>query len=121
MLFRSYGKRGELRKGLWGCDSRSGAWEVERAGKVGVTLKTLGLVDDEGGEWCDVKTGRRVNTRLRELGRFCVGWDLESASAQDWLLQNWPVVMAMTLDELKTWIREHNPRAKLALLAEVAR
>jgi hypothetical protein len=112
------GKRSQLRKCLWGCDSRSGAWEVERAGKVGVALKTLGLVDDAEGMWRDVETGRRVNTRLRELGRLLVGWDLASASTQDWLLQNWTVAMAMSLDELKFWIREHNPRARCALLAE---
>jgi len=105
-----WGKRGTIKKALFGCDSRSGAYELQRAGELGVILKDLGLVTDARGTWRDTGTGRRVQTRLRELSRLCWEWNTEDG--KDWLRRNWPGIMGLSTDELKQWVRQGNPRAR---------
>jgi len=104
------GKRGRIDQAIWDCDSRSGAYELSRAAPLARGLEGLGLILDNGRGWRDVETGRRVQTRLRELGRL--GWDLEDKSMQEWVTENWPRLVAMPLDELKERVRAINPRAR---------
>jgi hypothetical protein len=105
-----WGKHGAINKALFECDSRSGAYELYSAGKLGSVLKGLGLVKDVPRGWRDALTGRRVTTRLRELSRL--SWEWETEAGKDWLRTNWPEIMGLTTDELKQWVRGANPRAR---------
>ena len=104
------GKRGELLRRLFECDSRSGAYELRAAGALALVLKELGLVDDAPRGWRDVSTGKRVQTRLRELGRLRRDWSSDENRA--WLRESWPTAVAIPLDGLKQWVRENNPNVR---------
>lgn len=100
-----------LAAALWDSKTRSGVFELRRAAQVGVVLKALGLVDDDTGTWIETATGRKVGTRLRELGRLPLDWSGPEARA--FLEGHWPQLSAMALTELKEWVRQHNPNTRV--------
>jgi hypothetical protein len=57
-----------------------------------------------------VATGKRVGTKLRELARL--KWDWDAPERREWLRQNWPNAVELTVSEVKRWVRENNPDAK---------
>jgi len=104
------GKMGEIQRSMAGCESRSGASELFKAAELGVILVDLGMVKEVGQGFRDVKTGQRVNTRLRELSRL--KWDWSAEDSREWLARNWSDAAAMPLANLKAWVRGHNPNAR---------
>jgi hypothetical protein len=100
----------EERKQIFECDSRSGAFELAQACQVGLVLEGVGLIDAEGRWPRDVTTGKRVTTRLRELGRL--KWDWRNPDVKDWLEESWAELVDWPLWLLKQWVRESNPDAK---------
>jgi hypothetical protein len=100
------GKRGELRRVLFGCESRSGAYELAEAELVGSVLEGMGLVRTVGPRPADVRdaeTGRPVMTRLREVARLRDPWDTDDV--RQWLRDSWPAIMSLSIAELKLSIR----------------
>jgi len=106
------GKRGEFKKKTWGCDSRSGAYELEKAWGLILKLSERGLIDVSGDRPKDKKTGKYVLTRARELTRIFNPDDPDDPEAVDVICENWDAFMQMDLDELKLRVWYVNPRAK---------
>lgn len=89
----------------------STAYEWARAVRCAHAAHELGLVNFNRG--CrDRETGRRMKTVLRELGRLDLDWD--SPAIRLWLREVWPWLRAAPLEEVKQWVQESNPRAKLS-------
>jgi len=94
-------------------ESRSGLFELVQACALALVLADLGLVDPDGVWPRDVATGKRVQTKIRELGRL--KWDWKNIEVQNWLKENWSELVDWPLGLLKAWVRESNPDAKTAI------
>lgn len=103
-------RSGALAMALWDSTTRSGVFEMRRAAQVGTILKALELVDDDSGAWVETATGRKVSTRLRELGRLALDWT--SPEARVFLESFWSQLSEMSLPQLKDWVRQHNPNRR---------
>lgn len=100
------GKRGELRRYLMQCHSRSGAYELAEAERLAEVLAQMDLVGSLGErpqDWRDRATHRPVMTRLREVARLHYDW--HSEQARQWLRESWPAIISLPIGELKTRLR----------------
>ena len=88
--------------------SRTGIYNKWQAAALGVAAIKLGLVD---GNYCNLINGRRMGTKFVELARLFGDAYWESDGGRDWLQRNWPMLAEMTVDEVRAWVRENNPRA----------
>jgi hypothetical protein len=61
----------------------------------------LGLVD---GDFRDVVTGKRVQTKLAIIGRF-LGDNIGTDAGREWLNDAWQFIVNVTTDELIAWTK----------------
>ena len=93
---------------------RTSIYNRRRSCRLMVLAIERGLVD---GDIRDKTTGRRMMTKFVELSRLFADdfWGSEEGGV--WLVRNWSELSAMTVEELRLWVREHNSRARMCVEA----
>lgn len=91
--------------------SHSGAYEWRRALSLCTEAHKLKLLDIDKG-YRDVKTGKRMKTKLRELGRLQWEWEWDSEEGRAWLLRNWDILCEDDISVIKDLVRQHNSRRR---------
>lgn len=86
-----------LKKQFPHLSSRQSLNNVNHALCVGSEAFALGLVDQE---FRDKATGKRLMTKLAELGRLYGSNFFESSQGKQWLVENWQDIVAMTTVEV---------------------
>lgn len=89
--------------------SRSAIYGRMRSAQLGLVAVRLGLADSD---FRDATTGRRILTKLAEVGRIFDEGFWDTAEGEDWLRGSWSNLVEMTTQDLIEWVRKNNPRAK---------
>lgn len=100
----------EVIRSLWSDNhSRSSLYDKRNSSHISVAARRLGLTTEHGN---DVGTNRRMGTKEVEISRLFHHGFWETREGEEWLMKNWPTIVELSVQEVKEWVREHNPRAK---------
>jgi hypothetical protein len=97
------GKKSEIRKAAMEAESRTGAYQREAANRLVCTLLEMGLITSIRGTYHDAKTNKKVISRIYEIARLKLDWNVPSV--REVIEQNWEKWVALSIEELKEHIR----------------